>query len=236
MRPDGRAPNKIRPVRIIPRFIKYHPGSVLIQMGDTVVLCVATFEKTLPSWLVGKGEGWLTAEYSLLPGSTLERTPRETGGLGGRTQEIRRFIGRSLRAAFDLDKFGGYTITVDCDVLQADGGTRTASVTGGFVAVVLALRELSQKGLIPPRGVVKTQVAAISVGIVNGEPLLDLTYEEDSMAEVDMNVVMTSKGEIVEIQGTAEGKPFSRENLQKMLDIAWEGLQELFQAQREALK
>jgi ribonuclease PH len=223
-------------VRIIPRFIKYHPGSVLIQMGDTVVLCVATFEKTLPSWLVGKGEGWLTAEYSLLPGSTLERTPRETGGLGGRTQEIRRFIGRSLRAAFDLDKFGGYTITVDCDVLQADGGTRTASVTGGFVAVVLALRELSQKGLIPPRGVVKTQVAAISVGIVNGEPLLDLTYEEDSMAEVDMNVVMTSKGEIVEIQGTAEGKPFSRENLQKMLDIAWEGLQELFQAQREALK
>jgi ribonuclease PH len=223
-------------VRIIPRFIKYHPGSVLIQMGDTVVLCVATFEKTLPSWLVGKGEGWLTAEYSLLPGSTLERTPRETGGLGGRTQEIRRFIGRSLRAAFDLDKFGGYTITVDCDVLQADGGTRTASVTGGFVAVVLALRELSQKGLIPPRGVVKTQVAAISVGIVNGEPLLDLTYEEDSMAEVDMNVVMTSKGEIVEIQGTAEGKPFSRETLQKMLDIAWEGLQELFQAQREALK
>jgi ribonuclease PH len=224
MRPDGRAPNKIRPVRIIPRFIKYHPGSVLIQMGDTVVLCVATFEKTLPSWLVGKGEGWLTAEYSLLPGSTLERTPRETGGLGGRTQEIRRFIGRSLRAA------------VDCDVLQADGGTRTASVTGGFVAVVLALRELSQKGLIPPRGVVKTQVAAISVGIVNGEPMLDLTYEEDSMAEVDMNVVMTSKGEIVEIQGTAEGKPFSRENLQKMLDMAWEGLQELFQAQREALK
>ncbi len=236
MRPDGRPPNKIRPVRIIPRFIKYHPGSVLIEMGDTVVLCVATFEKTLPSWLVGKGEGWLTAEYSLLPGSTAERTPRETGGVGGRTQEIRRFIGRSLRAAFDLDKFGGHTITVDCDVLQADGGTRTAAVTGGFVAVVLALRELSRKGLIPPRGAVKTQVAAISVGIVNGEPLLDLTYEEDSTAEVDMNVVMTSKGELVEIQGTAEGKPFSRETLQKMLDMAWEGLQELFQAQREALK
>ncbi len=236
MRSDGRPPDKIRPVRIIPRFIKYHPGSVLIELGDTVVLCVATVEKALPGWLVGKGEGWITAEYSLLPGSTAERTPRETGGLSGRTQEIRRFIGRSLRAAFDLDKFGGHTITVDCDVLQADGGTRTAAVTGAYVAVVLALRELSRKGLIPPRGAVKTQVAAVSVGIVNGQPLLDLTYEEDSMAEVDMNVVMTSKGELVEIQGTAESKPFSREDLQTMLDMAWAGIQELFQAQREALK
>ncbi|MCS7287188.1 MAG: ribonuclease PH [Anaerolineae bacterium] len=236
MRPDGRSPDKIRPVRIVPRFIKYHPGSVLIELGDTVVLCVATVEKALPGWLVGKGEGWITAEYSLLPGSTAERTPRETSGLSGRTQEIRRFIGRSLRAAFDLDKFGGHTITVDCDVLQADGGTRTAAVTGGFVAVVLALRELGQKGLIPPRGVVKTQVAAISVGVVNGQPVVDLTYEEDSVAEVDMNVVMTSRGELVEIQGTAEGKPFSRETLQMMLDMAWAGLQELFQAQREALK
>ncbi len=236
MRSDGRPPNKIRPVRIIPRFIKYHPGSVLIELGDTVVLCVATVEKALPGWLVGKGEGWITAEYSLLPGSTVERTPRETSGLSGRTQEIRRFIGRSLRAAFDMDKFGGHTITVDCDVLQADGGTRTAAVTGGFVAVVLALRELSQKGLIPPRGAVKTQVAAISVGIVNGQPLLDLTYEEDSAAEVDMNVVMTSKGELVEIQGTAESKPFSRETLNTLLDMAWAGIQELFQVQREALK
>lgn len=236
MRPDGRAPDQIRPVRIIPHYIKHHPGSVLMEMGDTKVLCVATVQATLPHWLVGQGEGWLTAEYALLPGSTHQRTPRETGGAGGRTQEIRRFIGRSLRAAFDLDKFGQHTIIVDCDVIQADGGTRTAAVTGGYVATVLALRELSRKGLIPPRGVVKSQIAAVSVGIIQGEPVLDLCYAEDSMAEVDVNVVMTSRGEIVEIQGTAEARTFSRQMLNRMLDLAWEGLQELFQAQKEALK
>jgi len=205
-------------------------------MGDTKVLCVATVQEGLPNWLVGQGEGWLTAEYALLPGSTHERTPRETGWQSGRAREIRRFIGRSLRAAFDLDKFGQHTIIVDCDVIQADGGTRTAAITGGYVAVVLALRELSQKGLIPPRGVVKNQIAAVSVGIIQEEPILDLCYAEDSMAEVDLNVVMTSKGDLVEIQGTAEAKTFSREMLNRMLDLAWEGLKEIFQAQREALR
>jgi len=236
MRPDGRAPNQIRPVRIIPHYIKHHPGSVLIEMGDTRVLCVATVQAGVPNWLMGQGEGWLTAEYALLPASTHQRTPRETAWQSGRSREIRRFIGRSLRAAFDLDKFGQHTIIVDCDVIQADGGTRTAAVTGGYVAAVLALRELSREGLIPPRGVVKKQVAAISVGIIQGEPVLDLCYQEDSMAEVDMNVVMTAGGELVEVQGTAEGKPFSREMLNRMLDLAWEGVQELFRAQKEALR
>jgi len=205
-------------------------------MGDTRVLCVATVQAGVPNWLMGQGEGWLTAEYALLPASTHQRTPRETAWQSGRSREIRRFIGRSLRAAFDLDKFGQHTIIVDCDVIQADGGTRTAAVTGGYVAAVLALRELSREGLIPPRGVVKKQVAAISVGIIQGEPVLDLCYQEDSMAEVDMNVVMTAGGELVEVQGTAEGKPFSREMLNRMLDLAWEGVQELFRAQKEALR
>jgi len=221
-------------VRIIPHFIKYHPGSVIIEMGDTRVLCTATVQEGIPNWLVGQGEGWLTAEYFLLPASTAERTPRDVGGHGGRTQEIRRFIGRSLRAAFDLDKFAGHTIIVDCDVIQADGGTRTAAVTGGYVAVALALHHLARKGLIP-RGAIKTQVAAVSVGLIQGEPVLDLCYEEDSMAEVDMNVVMTADGRLVEIQGTAEGQPFSREMLDSLLELAWKGITELLEVQKQVL-
>jgi ribonuclease PH len=234
MRVDGRRNDELRPVIITPDYVQYPEGSVLIEMGATRVICNVTVEERVPGWLFGQGQGWVTAEYALLPRSTHERTPRETMGLRGRTQEIRRFIGRSLRAAVNLDKLGQRTLTVDCDVIQADGGTRTASVTGGYVALAIALDKLIRGGLLPP-DVLRTAVAAVSVGIVNGQPVLDLCYEEDSMAEVDFNVVMTARGEYVEVQGTAEGQPFARGVIHELLDLAEKGTRELFKLQSEVL-
>jgi len=202
--------------------------------GGTRVLCNASIEDKVPPWLVGKGQGWLTGEYSLLPRSTHTRTPRETTP-SGRTQEIRRLIGRSLRVCVDLTRLGERTLTLDCDVIQADGGTRTAAVTGGYVATVLALRKLIDAGLVPPE-VLVTSVAAVSVGIVDGEPHLDLCYAEDSKAEVDCNVVMTAEGRFVEVQGTAEHKPFDRVSLDQLLALAERGIRELMAAQQAVLQ
>ena len=202
--------------------------------GGTRVLCNASIEDKVPPWLAGKGQGWLTGEYSLLPRSTHTRTPRESTP-SGRTQEIRRLIGRSLRVCVDLTRLGERTLTLDCDVLQADGGTRTAAVTGGYVATVLALRKLIDVGLVPP-DVLVTSVAAVSVGIVDGEPRLDLCYAEDSKAEVDCNVVMTAEGRFVEVQGTAEHKPFDRASLDQLLALAERGIRELMAAQQAVLR
>lgn len=234
MRIDGRRNDELRPVIITPGYVQYPEGSVLIEMGATRVVCNVTVEERVPAWLFGQGQGWVTAEYALLPRSTHERTPRETMGLRGRTQEIRRFIGRSLRAAVNLEKLGQRTLIVDCDVIQADGGTRTASVTGGYVALAIALDKLVRGGLLLPN-VLKTAVAAVSAGMVNGQPVLDLRYAEDSVAEVDFNVVMTARGEYVEVQGTAEGQPFACEVIHELLDLAEKGTQELFKLQNQAL-
>ena len=233
-RPDGRRPDELRPVRFVLNYIEYPEGSVLIEMGRTRLLCNVSVEEDVPPWMAGNGVGWLTAEYALLPRSTHTRTSRETRGLRGRTQEIRRLVGRSLRAAVDLDLLGERTLVVDCDVLQADGGTRTAAVTGGYVAVALALRRLVRKGTLPP-DVLKPPLAAVSVGIVGGEVRLDLCYAEDHDADVDLNVVMTHDGRLVEVQGTAERSAFSRETLDHMLDLAAQGIARLVQHQREAL-
>jgi ribonuclease PH len=232
-RPDGRRFDELRPVSFTLNYIEYPEGSVLIEMGRTRVLCNVSVEEKVPAWMGRGGGGWLTAEYALLPRSTHTRTRRETLGLRGRTQEIRRLIGRSLRAAVDLDLLGERTLVVDCDVLQADGGTRTAAITGGYLAVALALRRLAGQGLVPPK-VLRPPVAAVSVGVVEGEVWLDLCYAEDRDAEVDLNVVMTD-GRLVEVQGTAEGPPFSRETLDRMLDLATHGINRLIQRQREAL-
>lgn len=236
MRIDGRPNDALRPVTITLDYIAYPEGSVLIEMGNTRVLCNVTIEDTIPAWLCNRGneQGWLTAEYALLPRSTHTRTPRETGGLRGRTQEIRRFIGRSLRAAVDLPKLGPRTIIVDCDVLQADGGTRTAAVTGGYVAVALALQRLLERGVVPP-DVLRKPVAAVSVGVVSGEHLLDLCYAEDAIADVDVNVVMTAEGDYVEVQGTAEGRPFGRTTLEKLLTLAETGISELLGIQARVM-
>ncbi|MFL7809307.1 MAG: ribonuclease PH [Anaerolineae bacterium] len=234
MRPDGRRPDELRPVKFTLDYVDYPEGSVLIELGSTRVLCNASVEEAVPAWMAGKGRGWLTAEYALLPRSTHTRTPRETQGLRGRTQEIRRLIGRSLRAAVDLDLLGERTLVVDCDVLQADGGTRTAAVTGGYLAVALALRRLTERGAVSA-ATLKPPVAAISVGVVEGQERLDLCYAEDRDAEVDLNVVMTAGGELIEVQGTAEGEPFAREALDHMLDLAAQGILGLVQRQREAL-
>jgi len=233
-RPDSRRPDELRPVHLLLNYVKYAEGSVLIEMGHTRVLCNVSVEEQVPAWMTRCGTGWLTAEYALLPRSTHTRTPRETWGLRGRTQEIRRFIGRSLRAGVDLDLLGERTLFVDCDVLQADGGTRTAAVTGGYVAVALALHRLVKWGVVPPEAL-KPPVAAVSVGLVGGKVRLDLCYAEDRDAEVDLNVVMTADGGLVEVQGTAEGTPFSRETLDGMLDLATQGIAHLIQQQREAL-
>ena len=235
MRFDGRAYGEMRPVKITPGYLDYPEGSALIEVGETRVLCTATIEEGVPTWLKGQGSGWLTAEYAMLPRATRERSPREVRGLGGRTQEIRRLIGRSLRAAVDLRLLGERTVTVDCDVLQADGGTRTAAITGGYVALAMGLRKLVQGGLLSP-GVLRRQVAAVSVGVIQDEALLDLTYDEDSQAQVDFNVAMTDKGEYVEVQGSAEGGPFSPEMLERLLAVAHKGIKELLAAQRKALK
>lgn len=236
MRLDGRQAGELRPVTIVPGYTDYAEGSVLISMGKTRVLCNATLESGVPRWMYvqGKSSGWVTAEYAMLPRATHQRTPREGASGGGRSMEIRRLIGRSLRAAVDLEKLGQRTCIVDCDVLQADGGTRTAAITGGYVALALALRHLEQdpaNGGSPLRG----PIAAISAGIVAGVPLLDLCYEEDSRAEVDLNVVMNATGNFVELQGTAEGPPFPRAALDQLLGLAQEGIQQLLAIQKAAL-
>jgi ribonuclease PH len=234
-RPDGRRPDQLRPVKLTLDYVDYPEGSVLIELGSTRVLCNASVEETVPAWMAETGAGWLTAEYALLPRSTHTRTSRETQGLRGRTQEIRRLIGRSLRAGVDLNLLGEHTLVVDCDVLQADGGTRTAAVTGGYVAVALALRRLIEQGILPEEAL-KPPVAAISVGVVTDHQVrLDLCYAEDRDAQVDLNVVMTAGGKLVEVQGTAEGSPFSREILDHMLDLAAQGIDRLVRRQREAL-
>jgi len=231
---DGRKHNELRPVVMTIDYVDYPEGSVLIEMGKTRVLCNVSLQKKVPAWLAGKGRGWLTAEYAMLPRATHTRTPRETKGLKGRTQEIRRLIGRSLRMALDLEVLGERMITVDCDVIQADGGTRTASITGAYVALVLALRGLINSGELPET-VLKSPVAAVSIGIVNSEPYLDLCYEEDSQVDVDFNVVMDGEGRFIEVQGTAEGAPFDRKTLDKLLDMARDGIQELLNIQRTVL-
>jgi len=235
-RPDGRAASELRPVTYELGFQEWADGSVLFSMGRTRVLCSATIADETPRWLRGSGKGWVTGEYSMLPASTLERSPREVnkGRPGGRTQEIQRLIGRALRSVTDLGRMGERMVTVDCDVLQADAGTRTASITGGYVALALALRRLHDEGLVPA-DLLQESVAAVSVGLVEGETRLDLCYEEDASAEVDFNVVMTGTGALVEVQGTAEGEPFSRSQLDGLLDLATDGIAELTRVQREAL-
>ena len=233
-RPDGRKFNELRNITFTPNFVSYPEGSVLITWGETRVLCNLTIQEGVPSWLSGKGQGWMTAEYALLPRSTQTRTPRETKGLKGRTQEIRRLIGRSLRKAVDLEKIGERTLLLDCDVIQADGGTRVASVTGGYLALALGLRPLIRSGEIP-EDALSTQIAAVSIGMFQGQPLLDLNYAEDSKADVDLNLVMTSEFQIVEIQGTAEGKPFTRRDLDQMLTLAETGIDQIIALQRKLL-
>ncbi len=235
-RNDGRQADEIRPVTMVPDFVIHPEGSVLIAMGETKILCNVTVQENVPRWKEYQGipGGWVTAEYSLLPRATHRRTPREINGLRGRTQEIQRLIGRSLRAAVDLELLGARTCLVDCDVLQADGGTRTAAVTGGYAALALALRRLIQAGSVPPT-VFRAPVAAISVGLVDGQPLLDLNYEEDTRAEVDVNLVMNAEGEFIEIQGTAEGLPFNHAQLESLLDLARKGIGELLVAQQAIL-
>ncbi|MDB6161468.1 MAG: rph [Gammaproteobacteria bacterium] len=235
-RPSNRAPDELRPVTFTRRFTKHAGGSVLVQFGDTHVLCTASIEDTVPSFLRGKGQGWVTAEYGMLPGSTHTRSPREAakGKQSGRSQEIQRLIGRSLRAVTDLKALGDRTVTIDCDVLQADGGTRTAAITGGYVALADACDQLVTRRAIaasPLHG----QIAAISVGIFSGVPVLDLDYAEDSNAETDMNVVMNNGGGFVEIQGTAEGHAFRRHELDAMLNLAASGIGRLFALQAQSL-
>jgi len=235
-RADGRAWDGLRPVRILRRFTSSAPGSVLIEFGQTKVLCTATIQHDVPAWLKGKGKGWVTAEYGMLPGSTPDRKQRERSGkTDGRTSEIQRLIGRSVRAVVDLELVGERTIWVDCDVLEADGGTRTASVTGAYVALVDAFRSLEADGVKFPASPIRDSVAAVSVGIVGGQGMVDLCYTEDSRADVDMNVVMTGKGQMVELQGTAEHTPFSRKQLLELLDLAERGIGKLRELQQQAL-
>jgi ribonuclease PH len=236
MRPSGRRPDEMRPVRFTPRFTKHAEGSVLVEFGETRVLCTASIEPKVPPFLKGKQQGWVTAEYGMLPRSTHTRTPREAskGKQGGRTLEIQRLIGRSLRAVVDRGALGEHTITIDCDVLQADGGTRTAAISGGFLALAMAAQHLVARGAIA-RNPIHGQVAAISVGIFEGVPVIDLDYAEDSSAETDMNVVMNDAGGFVEIQGTAEGHALQRSELERLLDLAGRGIKELVAAQAAVL-
>jgi len=236
MRPSGRAPDALRAVTIERHYTRHAEGSVLIGMGDTRVLCTASVEERIPPWLRGKGEGWVTAEYGMLPRATSERTQREAarGGQGGRTMEIQRLIGRSLRACIDRVALGERVITLDCDVLQADGGTRCASITGAYVALVDAVRVLMQRGALK-RNPIHGAVAAISVGVYQGVPVLDLDYAEDSRCDTDMNVVMNDGGGFIELQGTAEGHAFRRDELDALLGLAQKGIGALIEAQREAL-
>ena len=230
-RPDGRAPNQLRPVKIVPDYLKFAEGSVLIRVGDTRVICAATIEDRVPGWMRGKGAGWVTAEYSMLPRAGTERSQREAarGQIGGRTHEIQRLIGRSLRSVVALDRLGERTITLDCDVIQADGGTRTASITGAYVALARAMTKYGMAHLLT------AQVAAVSVGMLAGTPHLDLNYAEDSTADVDFNVVMLSDLRFVEIQGTAEHRAFDRAQMNAMTDLAAAGIRQLFELQKAAV-
>ncbi len=236
MRPSGRTAQQIRPVTITRNFTRHAEGSVLIEFGDTKVLCTASVDKSVPRFLKGKGQGWVTAEYGMLPRSTHSRMDREAarGKQGGRTVEIQRLIGRSLRACVDMAALGENTITIDCDVLQADGGTRTASITGACVALIDALNWMRKEGIVKTNPL-KGLVAAVSVGMYEGNPVADLDYPEDSKAETDMNVVMTEAGKFIEIQGTAEGEPFSSEDMNAMLDLAKHAIRELMDLQKQAL-
>jgi len=233
-RPDGRANNEIRPLSISTGYSKYAEGSCLVEMGDTVVICTASVLNEVPRFLAGSQRGWVTAEYSMLPRAGSERTSRSRIQSSGRTAEIQRLIGRSLRAVVDLDSMGERSVTLDCDVIQADGGTRTAAVTGAYVALMEALNGLKDQGAFAKLPIFDS-VAAISVGVVSGDTVIDLNYTEDSTASVDMNVVMTGSGKLVEVQGTAEGLPFDRQRLDAMLDLATEGIRQLTSAQHKAL-
>ena len=235
MRNDQRKPNELRPIQITPHVIRNAEGSVQIDMGHTRLICTASVDPNLPKWLMGQGQGWVTAEYGMLPRSTHTRIQREKALNGGRTQEISRLIGRSLRAAIDLKALGERQIMVDCDVIQADGGTRTAAITGGFVALGLALQFLKDQGQLSSLPI-KNQVAAISVGLSHQGPLLDLDYNEDSSIETDMNFVMNDKGEFIEIQGTAESNSFSMNQLNQMVELAQLGCRQLFAEQRKHLQ
>jgi ribonuclease PH len=236
MRVDGRKPGDMRPVKITRKYIKHAEGSVLIEVGDTKVLCAATLEESVPPFLKGKGKGWLTSEYGMLPRSSAQRIRREsvTGKIGGRTHEIQRLIGRSLRSVLETAYLGERTFWIDCDVIQADGGTRTASITGAFMAVCDAIREAREKGLIVVNPI-KDYLAAISVGVVNGTAMLDLCYHEDSAAEVDMNIVRTGRGGFVEVQGTAEGEPFSQAKMDELMALAGIGIDRLVELQKKEL-
>ena len=236
MRPSNRQPDEMRSLSITRNYTKHAEGSVLIEFGDTKVICTASIEERVPGFLRGKGQGWVTAEYGMLPRSTGSRMRREasSGKQGGRTMEIQRLIGRSLRAGIDLEVLGENTISLDCDVIQADGGTRTASITGAWVALNDAIQHLLDKKVID-KNPLHHQIASVSVGIFNGTPVLDLDYDEDSNAETDMNVVMNSDGGFIEVQGTAEGHPYSREELNNMLELAEKGINELFAVQQSAI-
>ncbi len=237
MRPSQRSSDELRPIRITRRYTRHAEGSVLIEFGDTRVICTASVIEQVPPFLKGKGQGWLTAEYGMLPRSTNTRTDREAarGKQGGRTQEIQRLIGRALRAVVDLKAIGERTLQMDCDVIQADGGTRTAAITGAFVAAHDAVSFMLEKKLVASSPI-RDFVAAVSVGVYEGKPVLDLDYAEDSACETDMNVVMTGSGGMVEVQGTAEGHPFSRTELDQMLDLAGQGIKQLIATQKTALK
>ena len=236
MRPSGRENNEMRAIKITRNYTKHAEGSVLIEFGDTKVLCTASVEERIPPWLRGKGKGWVTAEYGMLPRSTGSRMRREAAGgkQSGRTQEIQRLIGRSLRAVINLKALGERQITIDCDVIQADGGTRTAAISGGYVALSDAIQTLLERGTITANPI-HTQIASVSVGIYDNQPVLDLDYEEDSNADTDMNVVINSERQLIEIQGTAEEEPFTRYELEKLLDLAEKGVNEILVAQGESL-
>ncbi len=233
-RPDGRQSDELRPVKFVRRFTRYAAGSVLAHCGDTQVLCTACIHEGVPPWLEGKGQGWLTAEYRMLPSATHQRKKREDMRLSGRTQEIQRLIGRSLRAALDMGVLGERTLTIDADVLQADGGTRTTSITGAYVALADAVRSLLDSGALT-ESPIKHQIAAVSVGLLDGESFLDLNYPEDVAADIDFNVVMNDIGELIEIQGTAESGSFNRHQLNQMLDHAEKGIGDLMQLQQQTL-
>jgi ribonuclease PH len=236
MRNDGRKPKQLRPLTITPSYLKTADGSVLIEVGDTKVICTAKLEERVPQFLRNSGKGWITAEYGMLPGSSQVRIWREAsrGKIGGRTHEIQRLVGRSLRAIADLRSLGEKTVWVDCDVIQADGGTRTASITGAYVAFREAVASWLRKGILAADPI-KDSVAAVSVGIIDGKVLLDLSYEEDSRADVDMNFVMTGSGKFVEVQGTAESAPFTGKQMERMTEMAQEGIRELLKAQKKVL-
>ena len=236
-RPSGRVADQLRSIRITRNYTKHAEGSVLVEFGDTKVICTVSVENGVPRFLKGQGQGWLTAEYGMLPRATGERNQREAsrGKQGGRTLEIQRLIGRSLRAALDMSKLGDVTLYVDCDVIQADGGTRTASITGAMVALVDALKVIKKRGGLKGGDPLKQMIGAVSVGMYQGEPVLDLDYLEDSAAETDLNVVMTSTGGFIEVQGTAEGAPFQPEDLNAMLELAKKGMTEIFELQKAAL-